>query len=62
MGELEASRVFVAASSLGIAGRALELSLDYAKRRVTFGKPTAEREGVWQYLAVMAIDVYSSAV
>ena len=59
LGEMEASRVFVAASSLGTAERALELSLDYAKKRVTFGKPIAEREGVRQYLADMAIDVYA---
>ena len=56
---LETSRVFIAASSLGTAERALELSLDYAKKRVTFGKPIAEREGVRQYLADMAIDVYA---
>ena len=59
LGEMEASRVFVAASSLGTAERALELSLEYAKKRVTFGKPIAEREGVRQYLADMAIDVYA---
>lgn len=59
LGELEASRVFVAASSLGVAERALEVALDYAKKRVTFGKPIAAREGVRQFLADMAIDVYA---
>ncbi len=59
LGEMEPSRVFVAASSLGVAERALELSLDYAKKRVTFGKAIAEREGVRHYLADMAIDVYA---
>ena len=59
LGELEASRVFVAASSLGVAERALELSLDYAKQRVTFGKPIAIRERVREYLADMAIDIYA---
>ncbi len=59
LGMLETSRVFIAASSLGTAERALELSLEYAKRRVTFGKPIAEREGVRQYLADMTIDVYA---
>ena len=44
LGELEASRVFVAASSLGTAERALEESIEYAKNRVTFGKPIAQRE------------------
>jgi len=59
LGELEASRVFVAASSLGAAERALELSLDYAKERVTFGKPIAERETIRGYLADMATDIYA---
>ncbi len=59
LGELEPSRVFVAASSLGTMERALELSLEYAKQRVTFGKPIAERETVRSYLADMAMDIYA---
>jgi alkylation response protein AidB-like acyl-CoA dehydrogenase len=58
LGELEASRVFVAASSLGTAERALELSLDYAKKRVTFGRPIAKRESIRSLLADMAADIY----
>ena len=58
LGELEASRVFVAASSLGTAERALELSLDYAKQRFTFGKPIASRESIRTLLADMAMDIY----
>jgi len=58
LGELEASRVFVAASSLGTSERALELSLDYAKKRVTFGKPIASRESIRTLLADMAMDIY----
>jgi len=58
LGELEASRVFVAASSLGTAERALELSLDYAKKRITFGKPIAARESIRTLLADMAMDIY----
>lgn len=58
LGELEASRVFVAASSLGTAERALELALDYAKKRVTFGKPIAQRESIRALLADMAMDIY----
>lgn len=54
LGELDPSRVFVAASSLGTMERALEVSLEYAKQRVTFGKPIAERETVRSYLADMA--------
>jgi alkylation response protein AidB-like acyl-CoA dehydrogenase len=58
LGELEASRVFVAASSLGTAERALELSLEYAQERVTFGKPIARRESIRGLLADMAMDIY----
>ena len=56
---LEISRVFIAASSLGTAERALELSLAHAKGRVTFGRPIAERQAVQRYLAEMATDVYA---
>jgi alkylation response protein AidB-like acyl-CoA dehydrogenase len=56
---LEISRVFIAASSLGTAQRALELSLEHATRRVTFGKPIGERQAVQRYLAEMATDVHA---
>ena len=59
LSELEPSRVFVAASSLGSAERALEIALDYAKKRVTFGKPLAARETIRAHLADMAMDVYA---
>lgn len=56
---LEISRVFIAASSLGTAQRALDLSLAHAQNRVTFGKPIASRQAVQRYLAEMATDVYA---
>lgn len=56
---LEVSRVFIAASSLGTAQRCLELAIEHAQNRVTFGKPIAERQAVQRYLAEMAIDVYA---
>lgn len=56
---LEISRVFIAASSLGAADRAMELALEHARKRVTFGKPIAERQAVQRYLAEMAVDVYA---
>lgn len=58
LGELEPSRVFVAASSMGTAQRALEESIKYAKERVTFGKPIASRESIRTLLADMAMDIY----
>ncbi len=59
LGELEPSRAFVAASSLGAAERALEIALDFAKRRVTFGRSIAARPSVQAELAEMARDVYA---
>lgn len=56
---LEVSRVFIAASSLGTAERSLELSLQHAAARVTFGKPIAHRQAVQRYLAEMAVDIYA---
>lgn len=56
---LEISRLFIAASSLGSAERALELSVRFAKNRVTFGKPISERQAVQRYLAEMATDIYA---
>ncbi len=56
---LEISRVFIAASSLGTSERALELSVEYAKDRVTFGKPIGSRQAIQRYLAEMATDVYA---
>lgn len=56
---LEISRILVAGSSLGTAERALELSMEHSRQRVTFGKPIAARQAIQRYLAEMATDVYA---
>jgi alkylation response protein AidB-like acyl-CoA dehydrogenase len=56
---LEISRVFIAASSLGTAQRAMDVALAHARTRVTFGRPIAERQAVQRYLAEMAMDIYA---
>lgn len=56
---LEISRIFIAASSLGTAQRALDLALEHARTRVTFGKPIGQRQGVQRYMAEMAMDIYA---
>jgi len=56
---LDISRLSIAVSCLGSAQRLLELSSEYAKGRVTFGKPISERQIVQQMLADMATDVYA---
>ena len=56
---LEISRVFIAVAALGTGERALELAVEWAKQRVTFGKPIATRQAVQGYLAEMATDNYA---
>ena len=43
------------ASALGVAQRALDLAVDYAQQRVTFGKPIASRQAIKFKLADMEI-------
>ncbi len=56
---LNVSRVRIAANGLGTMERCLELAIPFAKQRVTFGKPIAERQAVQRYLAEMALDIYA---
>jgi alkylation response protein AidB-like acyl-CoA dehydrogenase len=56
---LNVSRLRIAANALGIMERCLDLSVEYAKQRVTFGKSIAERQAVQRYLAEMAQDIYA---
>ncbi len=51
---LELGRVNVAARGVGIAQRALDEALAYAKTRRTFGKPIAEHQAIAMKLADMA--------
>ncbi|MFI0483575.1 acyl-CoA dehydrogenase family protein [Actinomadura sp. 9N215] len=57
MDGVEVGRVNVAARGCGVAGRAYELALAYARRRETFGKPIAEHQAVLFRLAEMATKV-----
>ena len=50
-------RVNVAARGCGVALRALELAVGYARQRHAFGKPIAEHEAVLFRLAEMATKV-----
>ena len=59
LGILDLSRFSIAVSCLGLAQRFLELSVPYTHRRVTFGKPIAERQAVQQIVADMATDIYA---
>jgi alkylation response protein AidB-like acyl-CoA dehydrogenase len=56
-GFLGPSRISLAMTCVGLAQRALDLALDYAQRRETFGRKIAERQAIAFKLAEMATDV-----
>lgn len=51
MRNLEIERLALAAMSVGIAGRCLEVMVDYANLRKTFGKPIREHGQIQRHLA-----------
>lgn len=51
MQTFDASRPTVASQAVGLAQGAIDLALDYARRRVVFGKPLMEHEGIQFKLA-----------
>ena len=58
-GFLDVSRLGIAISAVGLALRSLELAMDFAKTRVTFGKPIASRQAVKLSIAEMGADIYA---
>jgi len=54
---LALSRVSIAACCVGVAQKFLDLSLDYAKKRYTFGKPISKRQAIQWSLAEMGTDI-----
>ena len=54
MATLDGGRVGIAAQALGIAQRALDLSVQYAHQRSTFGKPIARHQAIQFKIADMA--------
>jgi acyl-CoA dehydrogenase len=48
------------ARPVGIASRALDMMIDYAKVRVTFGKPLAERQAIQFMIADSAMEIHSA--
>ena len=57
---LDGGRIGIAAQALGIAQRALDESIAYAKTRKTFGKPIGEHQAIQTYLAEMSARVEAS--
>ncbi|MBU4276118.1 MAG: acyl-CoA dehydrogenase family protein [Proteobacteria bacterium] len=54
MQSLDKGRLNIAATAIGKAQGALDLAVDYARRRVVFGKPVAKFQGIQWMLAEMA--------
>jgi acyl-CoA dehydrogenase len=57
MAALDITRPMIAIGSVGMARRALELAIQYAKRRVQFGIPIAQHQAIQFMLADMAKDI-----
>ncbi|XRQ16160.1 acyl-CoA dehydrogenase family protein [Actinomadura welshii] len=57
MDGVEVGRVNVAARACGVARRAYELAIGYARQRETFGRPIAEHQAVLFRLAEMATKI-----
>jgi butyryl-CoA dehydrogenase len=53
----DTSRPGVAAQAVGIAQGALDLAIDYARKRVQFGKPISSFQGIQFMLADMATEI-----
>ncbi|GAA0580582.1 acyl-CoA dehydrogenase family protein [Paractinoplanes ferrugineus] len=56
-GFLTPSRISVAMSCVGLATRAQQLAVDYARNRVTFGKALTQRQAIQFMLAENAADI-----
>jgi alkylation response protein AidB-like acyl-CoA dehydrogenase len=59
-GMLHLSRVSIAFCCIGLAQRMLDLAVDYAKKRTTFGKLIATRQAIQNNLAQMATEIQAA--
>jgi acyl-CoA dehydrogenase len=57
---LDKGRLTMAACALGATEKLIELSTEYAKTRVTFGEPIANRQAIQWMLVDMAISAYAA--
>jgi len=58
--QLNRNRTVIAAGNVGSAQRALDIAIDYAKKRESFGAPLADRQIIQFRLAEMATEVEMS--
>ncbi len=59
-GMLHLSRVSIAFCCVGLAQRMLDLAVDYARKRTTFGKLIAQRQAIQNNLAQMATEIQAA--
>jgi acyl-CoA dehydrogenase len=57
---LRNNRLFHSAKCIGRAQRALELAVEFARTRVSFGKPVADRQAIQFMVADSAIDLHAA--
>lgn len=56
LGMLDAERIYVAAQGVGMAQRALDWAVPYAKQRIQFGKPIFQHQAIAHMLADIDIE------
>jgi alkylation response protein AidB-like acyl-CoA dehydrogenase len=59
-GMLHLSRVSIAFCCVGLAQRMLDLAIDYAKQRTTFGKLLARRQAIQNNIAQMGTEIQAA--
>lgn len=57
---LSTRRAEMAANAIGMAQRAMEMMIDYAPQRVTFGKPLSERQTIQNWISDAAIRIHAA--
>lgn len=60
MHTLDEGRLHVAASACGVARRLLEMSVEWSKNRVAFGRPIADNQGIQWMLSDSATELYAA--
>jgi len=60
MAGISEGRLSIASSMVGLAEWALDMSIQYAKERQTFGRPLADRQAIQWMLADSAIEIFNA--
>ena len=53
-------RLLIASGCIGVAQRAYNMAADYAKQRITFGQPLAQRQMIQSMLVDTAMEIYAA--